>query len=192
MIEIVGRRRPGRSDNVTNAARYLGSSDISRYPIYVDPDVAFFLGPVGRSGTGVKLPRNTILFQQSGVDTPRCLWFHFFDISLAPIDVDADADTPADVEQVADELERYLALPVEKNMNLDVLAWGKAKDCKDGLPALAKMARQYPGRPASSAGVERMFSKAGNLYGDEKKGQEDETLENSLFAAANTEYRCGK
>jgi len=32
-----------------------------------------------------------------------------------------------------------------------------------------------------------MFSKAGKLYGDEKKGQEDETLEHSLFAAANTE-----
>ena len=120
------------------------------------------------------------------MDTPRCLWFHFFDIPLAPIDVDADADTPAD-EQVTDELERYLALPVEKNMDLDVLAWWKAKDCKDGLPALAKMARQYLGRPASSAGVERMFSKAGKLYDDEKKGQEDETLEHSLFAAANAE-----
>ena len=33
----------------------------------------------------------------------------------------------------------------------------------------------------------RMFSKAGKLYGDEKKIQEDETLEHSLFAAANTE-----
>ena len=89
---------------------------------------------------------------------------------------------------MTDELEKYLALPAEKNMDLDVLAWWKAKDCKkDGLPALAKMARQYLGRPASSAGVERMFSKAGKLYGDEKKGQEDETLEHSLFAAANTE-----
>ena len=56
-----------------------------------------------------------------------------------------------------------------------------------GLPVLAKMARQYLGRPASSAGVERMFSKAGKLYDDEKKAQEDESLEHALFAAANTE-----
>ena len=66
----------------------------------------------------------------------------------------------------------------------------QAKDCapKDGgLPALAKMARQYLGRPASSAGVERMFSKAGKLYDDEKKIQEDKSLEHALFAAANTE-----
>ena len=33
------------------------------------------------------------------------------------------------------------------------------------------MARQYLGRPASSAGVERLFSKAGKLYGDDKKAQ---------------------
>ena len=41
--------------------------------------------------------------------------------------------------------------------------------------------------PASSAGVERMFSQAGTLYGDDKKGQEDESLEAALFAAANIE-----
>jgi len=57
----------------------------------------------------------------------------------------------------------------------------------EGLPALAKMARQYLGRPASSAGVERMFSKAGKLYSDDKKGQEDDTLEAMLFASANAD-----
>ena len=82
-------------------------------------------------------------------------------------------------------------------MDLDVLEWWKARDHKlpadpasgrpEGLPALAKMARQYLGRPASSAGVERMFSKAGKLYGDDKKGQDDDTLEAMLFASANTE-----
>ena len=70
---------------------------------------------------------------------------------------------------------------------------GVARDAADpasgrpaGLPDLAKMAAQYLGRPASSAGVERMFSKAGKLHDDLKKRQVDDTLEHSLFAAANT------
>ena len=49
------------------------------------------------------------------------------------------------------------------------------------------MARHFLGRPATSAGVERMFSKAGKLHDDLKKGQQDDTLEHSLFAAANAE-----
>ena len=82
------------------------------------------------------------------------------------------------------------------NLDLDVLAWWKARDHNKpadpasgrpaGLPSLAKMAAQILGRPASSAGVERMFSKAGKLHDDLKKGQVDDTLEHSLFAAANT------
>ena len=108
---------------------------------------------------------------------------------LVPTDI-APPAAAAPAAAVMDELETYLELPVEKNMDLDVLAWWKAKDCatKDGgLPVLAKMARQHLGRPASSAGVERMFSQAGKLYDDEKKGQEDESLEHALFASANTE-----
>ena len=49
------------------------------------------------------------------------------------------------------------------------------------------MARQFLGRPASSAGVECMFSKAGKLHSDDKKTQDDSTLEHTLFAAANIE-----
>ena len=49
------------------------------------------------------------------------------------------------------------------------------------------MGRQFLGRPASSAGVERMFSKAGKLYDDAKKAENHDALEAALFAAANTE-----
>ena len=56
----------------------------------------------------------------------------------------------------------------------------EARKLEKGVP-------KYLGRPASSAGVERMFSKAGTLYDDAKKGQNDETLEAALFASANTE-----
>ena len=96
-------------------------------------------------------------------------------------------------------MEKYLALPTKTNMNLDILAWWKAHDHNlaanqssgqpTGLPHLAKMARQFLGRLASSSGVERMFSKAGKLYSDDKKGQEDGFLEHALFAAANTQSR---
>ena len=81
---------------------------------------------------------------------------------------------PADAAPAApaqDDLEKYLALPAEGNLDVDVLAWWKARDHNlaadpatgraEGLPALAKMARQFLGRPASSAGVERMFSLGG-------------------------------
>jgi hypothetical protein len=89
----------------------------------------------------------------------------------------------------------YLALHAEKNLDLDVLAWWKARDHKkpadpasgqlDGLPVLAKMARQYLGCPASSAGVERMFSRAGKMHDDLKASQTDSSLEHCLLAAAN-------
>ena len=42
-------------------------------------------------------------------------------------------------------------------------------------------------RPASSAGVERVFSAAGKMHGDLQKSAKDSTLEHSLFAAFNTD-----
>ena len=53
----------------------------------------------------------------------------------------------------------------------------------------AKMARQFLGRPRGVFGWRQAhrFSKAGKLYGDDKKAQEDGSLEHALFAAANTE-----
>ena len=108
----------------------------------------------------------------------------------------AIAHAPTAEDAAMDDLEKYLALPVEDNLDLDVLSWWKARDHDQaadpasgrpaGLPDLAKMAAQYLGRPASSAGVERMFSKAGKLHDDLKQKQTDDTLEHSLFAAANT------
>ena len=59
--------------------------------------------------------------------------------------------------------------------------------CLEGMPIIARMARQYLGRPASSAGVERMFSKAGKLHDDLKASQADDSLEHALLASANCE-----
>ena len=69
-------------------------------------------------------------------------------------------------------------------MNLDLLAWWKLKAAK--WPALARMARQFLGAPASSAGVERVFSAAGNMHGDLRKSMKDQSLKHSLFASFNT------
>ena len=118
----------------------------------------------------------------------------FFAMPMAP----ELASAPAAADAAAlDDLKKYALLPVETNLDLDVLAWWKARDHNkpadpasgrpEGLPHLAKMARQFLGRPATSAGVERMFSKAGKLHDDMKKAQEDDTLEHSLFAAANSD-----
>ena len=107
------------------------------------------------------------------------------------------ARTPTDNGAPTDDLEKYFALPAETNLDVDVLKWWKARDHSmvadpatgrpEGLPALAKMARQFLGRPATSAGVERKFSLAGKLHDDLKKGQQDDTLEHALYAACNGE-----
>ena len=52
---------------------------------------------------------------------------------------------------------------------------------------LAKMVKQYFAAPASSAGVERVFSAAGKMHTDLKKSAKYTTLEHSLFAAFNTD-----
>ena len=48
------------------------------------------------------------------------------------------------------------------------------------------MAKQYLAAPASSAGVERVFSAAGKMHGDLRKSLKDDTLKHSLFASFNT------
>jgi hypothetical protein len=93
--------------------------------------------------------------------------------------------SPAPPATLLDELEQYLADPEEPSIDVKVLAWWKAKESK--WPALAKMVKQYFAAPASSAGVERVFSAAGNMHGDLQKSAKDSTLEHSLFAAFNTD-----
>ena len=73
----------------------------------------------------------------------------FFAMPLAPMLAPAAAAPMQAPAQ--DDLDKYLALPAEANMDLDVLAWWKARDYThranpatgqpEGLPALAKMAR---------------------------------------------------
>ena len=79
-----------------------------------------------------------------------------------------------------DELEEYLATPDVTDIDdFDLLKWWKAKEST--WPALSKMAKQYLAAPASSAGVERVFSSAGKMHADLRK-----SLKHSLFAKYNT------
>ena len=50
-----------------------------------------------------------------------------------------------------------------------------------------KIFKQYFAAPASSAGVERVFSAAGKMHGDLQKSAKDSKLEHSFFAAFNTD-----
>ena len=67
-------------------------------------------------------------------------------------------------------------------------AWWKAKEIK-WAPHLAKMGKQYFAAPASSAGVERVFSAAGKMRmaTSKSRGQKDTTLEHSLNLPPSTQ-----
>ena len=79
----------------------------------------------------------------------------------------------------------------------DILSWWKMRDHSlpadlqtnrpEGLPCLARMARQYHGEPASSAGAERLFSAASRAHHDLKGSMGDLSLEHDLLALANTD-----
>ena len=53
-------------------------------------------------------------------------------------------------------------------------------------PKLSQMAKQFLAAPASTAGVERVFSAAGRMHTDMRKSMQDTTLEHSLFASFNS------
>ena len=60
------------------------------------------------------------------------------------------------IRRSLDELELYLAEKEESNLSIDLLKYWKKKEIV--WPALAKMVKQYLAEPASSVGVERVFS----------------------------------
>ena len=97
--------------------------------------------------------------------------------------VGAQATSP-----VMDELQEYLAEPVCKD-NKDFNKQGVFQywwDKKDKWPQLTRMWKQFHSAPATSAGVERIFSKAGRNHGDLRKSMEEGTLESALKAGVNS------
>ncbi len=103
------------------------------------------------------------------------------------IEDDEDDEQPTIVGD-CDEVERYLRLPQIALHNAsghdqDILYWWK--DQSTNFPFLSKMARQFPASPASSAGAERLFSRAGKMHDDHKKSTEEVTLEKQLLISVN-------
>ncbi|KAK3284472.1 hypothetical protein CYMTET_7877 [Cymbomonas tetramitiformis] len=68
-----------------------------------------------------------------------------------------------------DELDQYLALPQEDHLDpaFDLLAYWRRQSAV--VPNVARMARQFLAPPATTAGVERVFSRVGRMHGDLQK-----------------------
>ena len=103
----------------------------------------------------------------------------------------APSDSPATAQESqqqphADEVRAYLALPQIENENeWSALKWWKENEKL--FPNLARMARQYLGCPATSATVERLFSKVGKAFSDQRKSTDSDTLSDMMFAKCNLE-----
>ena len=104
-------------------------------------------------------------------------------------DDDEDIDLPiASLVPGLEELDAYLALPQAHHIDksgeeISVLSWWK--EHAHMLPNLSKMARQYLAMPASSAGVERLFSAAGRMHSSFRKSTKEESLEVQLTVYQN-------
>ena len=83
-----------------------------------------------------------------------------------------------------DQRQQYLALPQLPFHTTDVLEWWRGQ--RHVFPDLSRMTRHYLTAPASSAGVERMFFRAGCYHDDKKKRTTDEHIETLLIVAKNT------
>jgi hypothetical protein len=116
-----------------------------------------------------------------------------------PDDGEEEAPAAAPLET---DLEKYLKLPqlpltMPDGTPTDILTWWNLRDHSlpadpqsgrpEGLPRLARMARQYHNEPGSSAGAERLFSAASRAHHDLKGAMADNSLEHELLALANTD-----
>jgi|SouAtlMetagenome_1021521.scaffolds.fasta_scaffold51687_1 hypothetical protein len=78
-----------------------------------------------------------------------------------------------------DELELYhaatMSMKKAERKNLDPLMWWLANEKR--FPTVAHMAKNFLGCPASTAGLERMFSALGRNHDDLRKKTLESTLE---------------
>ena len=80
-------------------------------------------------------------------------------------------------------------LPKSVDMEMDILKWWKdyvepAEKAKH-KPRLGAMVKQFLGSPATTGGIERVFSGVGAMHGDFRKNAMEKTLQSSLKATIN-------
>ena len=96
-------------------------------------------------------------------------------------DGEAEEDETVEIE---DELKAYLELPQLKcKTEQEAIDWWVDKSKR--FPNLAVMARQYLGCPATSATVERLFSRVGIAFSAKRKSSDPATVADLMFANVN-------
>jgi hypothetical protein len=107
---------------------------------------------------------------------------------LGRVDEDASGDEGEAEEdetvEIEDELKAYLELPQLKcKTEQEAIDWWVEKSKR--FPNLSAMARQYLGCPATSATVERLFSRVGIAFSAKRKSSDPATVADLMFANAN-------
>ena len=110
------------------------------------------------------------------------------DVNLDEVDDEIDVPIANLGVPGIEELDAYLGLPQAPHIDksgeeCDILNWWKIH--AHMFPNLSKMVRQYLAMPASSAGVERLFSAAGRMHSSFRKNTTEDNLEMQLVVYQN-------
>ena len=99
-------------------------------------------------------------------------------------DEEADEEEEEIMVEESSKVDQYLLLPqLSEGMSFDLLAWWK-KNSKIWANS-AKIAIQYFALPATSAGLERLYSKGGQMHSSLMKSAKEQTLEMMLYINKN-------
>ena len=97
-----------------------------------------------------------------------------------------ESSTSITVELDFTEIELYIPM-LHVNFNSlrddDVVDWWRTH--KSMFPNLGRMARQFLALPASSAGVERLFSRSGETHGDKRPRMKEEAMQSLMYVNKN-------
>lgn len=141
---------------------------------------------VRRSDTNRQPPRTAPVAPGKNLMKASSSLSSFMMGSRARAEAIAEPVEPIEVNDEVDELEKYLAYP-EADMDVDLQQWWV--DHAPEFPTVAKMARQWLSSPASSAEVERVFSKAGKMHDDQRKRTSEDLLCENLMLGYNLKMR---
>eukprot|EP00918_Siedleckia_nematoides_P041756 GHVU01090941.1.p1 GENE.GHVU01090941.1~~GHVU01090941.1.p1 ORF type:complete len:180 (-),score=21.27 GHVU01090941.1:1295-1834(-) len=90
--------------------------------------------------------------------------------------------------QAGDELAQYLAEPPEPDAEdfnkIGIFKYWESRRVR--WPNLTRMWRQFHGSPATSAGIERMFWRAGKAHDDLRKNTKEASIEAIMIAGVNS------